>query len=264
MKRKARSNKRIFIYFRYIFPIAAAVTMIALMFVPSYCFTTADTGLNDAVSLWELLGNSWNTAREYLFGSGEKLDVTLSFAKILIAVIVVLVTLFVMGVAFAVYEGVCAFRYFASGKRDSKGNIVFITLVPNRIMLCVYNALALPLFLLPRIMPLLYQNVLAYYVEVTAAPFDMIFIALTMYAVSCIAVAVSSGYERAESMDIFEKRAEYEDSEDEEQAEEIESDDPYERMSQKEKAEQTERILRLLENYRQNDQDRKDKDEDGE
>lgn len=243
------NTRRGFIYFRYIFPVAAAVMMIILAFIPCYSYVTADTGINNAISLWELIGNSWSTVREYLFGSGQKADVTLDFARTLLCVIVALALLFIIGLASAVYAAICAFRYFARGCRDEKDTTLFITLVPNRIVLCIYHAFMLPVFFLPMLMPLLYGSILAYHVELNAYPFDIVFVALGIYlAVVCV-IAVSADFELTEQKNIFTNRrvAEVEEDADEmSDGDGDESDDPYERMSQIEKAEQRERILRML------------------
>lgn len=243
------STRRGFIYFRYLFPLAAAVIMIILMLIPCYRYITADTGINEAVSLWELIGNSWNTVREYLFGSGEKADVTLDFARTLLAVIITLALLFIVGFASAVYAAVSAFRYFHDGCRESRTRTLFITLVPNRIVLCVYHALMLPIFLLPVLMPLLYKGILAYHVELNVAPFDMIWVAVALYVAVVCVIAVSANFEMLEQKNIFVKRRAFTDDAEEDDAVESVSDDPYDEMSREEKEEQTERIMRLLGKY---------------
>lgn len=250
------------VYLRYILPVASVCAVVALMFIPCYSYITADTGINEAISLWELLGNSWNTAREYLFGSGEKLAVTKSFARTLLVLISALLLLFVIGFASAVYTAVTAFRYFANGCRDGKATTLFITLVPNRTVLCIYHAMILPLFLLPRIMPMLYKNILSYYVELNAAPFDIAVIAAAVYAINVAVIAVGSRLEVSAQMNIFKKRRASDDgvSSDTENGTDIITDDPYERMSQAEKREQTERIMRLLEKYRDGEDEEEKED----
>ncbi len=250
------------VYLRYILPVASVCAIVALMFIPCYSYITADAGINEAISLWELLGNSWNTAREYLFGSGEKLAVTTSFARTLLVLIGALLLLFVIGFVSTVYTAVTAFRYFSNGCRDSKATTLFITLVPNRAVLCIYHATVLPLLLLPRIMPLLYKNILSYYVELNTAPFDIVIIAAAVYAINVAVIAACSRLEVSVQMNIFKKRSVSDDCiiSDEETETDIMTDEPYERMSQAEKREQTERIMRLLEKSR-GDGDGEDEEE---
>ena len=117
MKRK---NKTGFIYFRYLFPIFAMLCMICVAFVPTYRYVTADTGVNDAISLWTLMSNAWNTVRGYLFGNGTQEAVVVDFSWTTLFLIVALVLLFAVGVASAVYTAVNAFKYFGDGCRESK------------------------------------------------------------------------------------------------------------------------------------------------
>ncbi len=260
-----KNTNKGFIYFRYIFPIVMALLSVILMFIPCYSYITADTGVNDAISLWELMGNSWQTVREYLFGSGTKYDVTIDFARILMALLIVFVVLFVLGVAFSAYCAITAFRYFANDCKESKERILFITLVPNRIVLCIYTALTLPIFFMPMLMPLLYKNYLYYQVQLSVTPFDMVYIALALYIACVIIVAISTQKESMSQMNIFAKRqapiSKLQNEHEETEKAEQETDDPYEIMSRKEKQEQNERILRMLENYKSNTQDKEEDDD---
>ena len=247
------NTAKAFIYFRYIFPLAMVAVMAVLMLIPSYSYVAADEGARQAVSLWELLGNSWKIVREYLFGSGAKYDITIEFACVLISIIIAFSLLFLLGVAFLVYCMIVALRYFANDCRESKEHILFITLVPNRILLCLYSALTLPIFFIPMIMPLLYKNFLYYQVKLSHSSFDMVYIALALYAVFVLIVAIGSKIEARAHKNVFTRicatlpdeklEEEYEESE---ESDEEDTDDPYEIMLRKEKQEQTDRILKLL------------------
>lgn len=262
-----KSSRKGFIYFRYLLPIGAALIMLLLMLVPCYSYITADDGIKEAMSLGELIANSWNTSREYLFGGGEKYEATLGFSRALLAITVGLVLLFATGLAAAVYSAVSVLKYIRGGGHESKSRLVFVTVFPNRIVLCAAYALTLPIFFLPRIMPMLYKSFLSYHVELNTSPFDIALAAIALY-IGCIAVsAVSKNIERSEQMNIFaHKRVDS----DEDIANEAvctaedkgqnETNDPYELMSAREKAEQLERILRMLDSY---EADKEEKKEDG-
>ena len=242
-----KSTQKGFIYFRYLFPIFASVIMLILMFVPCYRFVTPDTGIKQAISAKELLSNSWDTVRNYLFGGQEQIQVTADFAGTLFGVIIVLLLLFAVGFASAVYAAVVAFRFFAEGGTESKRRILFITIFPNRALLSVCYALTLPLMFLPKIMPLLYQSILNYHVELICQPFDMVWIDVVLAVAVVAVIFVSAKYETLREMNVFVK---YRDEEQEEEYEEQyvaeESEDVFSEMDRKAREEQNERILRLL------------------
>lgn len=246
-----KSTRRGLVYFRYILPVATAVGFFALMFIPCYRFITADTGVNLPISLWELLGNAWETAKEYIFGNGDKLGVTLDFAKTLMCVVVALWTLFAVGAISAVYSAVTAFRYFGDADKQGRYRILYLTLTVNRIVLCALHALMLPIFFLPRIMPLLYGDLLNYHVELVTSPFDMLWIAIALFAASCAVTAISRNSEVVLQMNVYSRPRADEDDGETEDLEQDGTESEYTSMSDREKAEQTERILRLLKNQSQ-------------
>ena len=257
-----KSTKMGFIYFRYIFPIIANIAMIGAMFVPAYRYVTADTGINKAISLWTLLGNSWTQVREYLFGGEKQELVVADFSWTVLITVILFVLLFVIGAVFSVYAAVSAFRYFGDDCRESQERTVFITIVPNRIVLCVYHALTLPIFFFPLLMPVIYEGILNYHVEISYPTFDMAIVAAVLYALIVAAVAISSGYETDTGKNIFIKRKPFTDEVQEEHEEIVERNpihDPYEVMAEKSRQEQTERILRLL--NKQTDNDMKEDDQ---
>lgn len=256
-----KNNKRkIFIYIRYFAPIALAVAALALMLVPCYTYVMPDKSVNEAVSLGELIANSWNTSRTYAFGGGEKNDVTMGFVYTIMALTCTLTLLFALGALSAVYALV---RFLRRNRGTEAQKIFFITAVPNRIVLCIYHALMLPVFILPTVMPLLYDRLLMYSVALSVSPFDMIFAMLALYAATVALIAMSAPYERIEEMDVFARheiaRGDEDDSADEPEGESESDvaapDDPYERMKKEAVDEQTERILRMLKINHENDEE---------
>ena len=244
-----KSKQKGFIYFRYIFPIIAVFLMLILMLIPVYHFITAQTGVNDAVSVGELAQNLWDAARGYLFGAAENKNVaTIDFSKAVLALVVVFVLLFLLGLASAIYAAVIAFGYFSSGCKESSKRAMFITLVPNRAVLCIYHALTLPIFLLPLLMPYIYKSFLQTQIKLACDPFDMIFVALALYIAEVIIIIISSNYESARGMNVFVRRRATErlatladDKNDTDGTQ-----DAYDTMTSKAKQEQLDRILALL------------------
>lgn len=246
MKKKQRING--FVYFRCIFPILTAVVSLILALVPCYRYKTADTGLNQPISLRDVTVSGWETVRKYLFGGGETEKVVSDFSWVLLLIIIAFTVLFVVGVAFAVYFCIHAMTYFSLPDRDSQAHILFVTLVPNRIVECIYRLAILPIFALPVLMPVLYDRFLYYYVEMYCDPFDMLWVALGMYGATVAVIFVSAYFEKKSGVDVFAKR----------EApltviEEIEvkttsrkEENAYEQMNDAAKKEQMERILRML------------------
>ena len=242
-----KSTQKGFIYFRYLFPIFAAVIMLILTFVPCYRFVTQDGGIKQAISANELLSNSWDTVRSYLFGGQEQVQVTADFAGTLFGIIIVFCLLFAIGVASAVYAAVVAFRFFSEGGVESKRRILFVTIFPNRIALSVCYALTMPLIFLPKIMPWLYKSILNYRVELICQPFDVAWIDVALFVAVVAVIFVSAKYETLREMNVFVRyRVEEEDEQYEEQYGADEEADVFSEMDRKTREEQNERILRLL------------------
>ena len=254
-----KNTQRGFIYFRYLLPIFVAVIMMILGFVPCYRFVTADTGIKQAISANELLSNSWDTVREYLFGNGEQVQVTADFAGTLFGMIIVFWLLFAIGVASAVYAAYVAFCFFSDGRRESKRRILFVTLAPNRIVLSIYYLLTLPLLFLPKILPFLYDGILKYHVELICEPFDIVWVDVALVIAVIAVIFVSAQYETTCEMNVFVRYRDIEkDDEYEEQYAELKDEDIFSEMDRKTREEQNERILRLLDRYEEEDTDKQE------
>lgn len=244
-----KSKQKGFIYFRYVFPIIAAFLMIIIMLIPVYRFITAQSGVNAAVSVGELIQNLWDASRDYLFGAAENKNVaTLDFSKAVLVLVIVFVLLFLVGLASAIYAAVIAFGCFSSGAQESSKRAMFITLVPNRVVLCIYHALMLPIFLTPALMPYIYKSFLQTQVRLVCDPFDMIFVSIALYIAEVVIIIVSSNYESIRGMNVFVHRKAMSgfSKSPEIEGKKEEPKDEYEIMTGKAKQEQLDRILALL------------------
>ena len=201
MKKKQFNGKKGFIYFRYVLGVALAVLILAGMFIPCLRYTVGENH-NQPISNVSLIKNSWETSREYLFdGASNKQVEQTSFSKALLATVILLSVLFIIGALFAAYTAYCAFSYFRDPKRTDGNRIFFLTLVPNRVVLCIYHALLLPLAFLPRIIIPLYENILNYQTVLYFSAFEPWIIALVLYAAFVAVVFVSARYERSLGLD---------------------------------------------------------------
>lgn len=241
-----KSTQRGFIYFRYVFPIAASLAMLLLLLFPVYSYVTAD-GIKSAVSAGELISNSWQTVRQYLFdGGSDKLRANTDFSATVLALIIGLAVLYVIGFASTVWTAVTAFRFFSHGETEDKSRILFSAVVPNRVVACIYQALTLPLFAFPCILPLLYKSILNYTVKLSAMPFDMLWIAVMLWGVCVLFSVLSARMERG-GLNVFaRKKATSLDAEAPRRAEAQVPEDAYSEMDGRAREEQAERIRRLL------------------
>lgn len=244
-----KSRQRGIVYLRYIAPIAASLIMLIIMLIPVYSYTTAD-GRGAAVSLSELLRNSWDTVRVYIFGTtGDRDAATLHFSKVLLGIIIAAWTLFALGAISQICAAVTAIKQFLTGDVKSAGRAMFLAIVPNRVMLCVLHALTLPIFFIPALLPVLYSGILKTAVLLSCSPFDIAIIAVILYLCEVLFVAISAKYESAQGMNLFararkESVQEYEDEEEEQQDDD--GEDVYKKYESRAKQEQLDRIVELL------------------
>ena len=222
--------------------------MTVLILIPCYRFITPK-GTMGTTSIAELMTNSWNMAREYLFGAGgENDEQTVYFSKYVLGLMLALLASFALGAVSVIYTTVNGFAYFRGDCKESKRKALFITLVPNRVLLCIYHALLLPIFLFPMMMPSIYRGILTTYVEIVYSPFNLIFIALGLYLAMAVIIFLSAGYESDLGMNLFVRRKPFDGRAETTHTydEDREARDEYESMSQRAKDEQLERIKRLL------------------
>ena len=203
MKNNKKNAKRRFIYFRYIFGGVLAVLMIAAMLIPCLEYTVGSQ-TNKPMSTVSLIANSWNTSRNYLFdGASGKVSGQVAFSNALLMIVIILALLFALGTALAAYTTYCAFTYFKNPERNDKNRIFFLTLVPNRAVMLVYYLLLLPLAFFPRIIILLYENLLTYQTFLRFSVLEPWITALVLYVIFAVLTFVSARFEKELSLDPF-------------------------------------------------------------
>ena len=277
MKRKKKNGGALaFIYFRCVFPVLLVIATVCIMLVECYKFKFMQnsTGKWSVMSLWRLIDSTWETSRNSLFGKEEIAADSLVFSETTFWLVIVFVALFVFGAVAAIYSSVAMIKYLYDGHDRSRFTRIFVTLVPNRIVLCLYQLPMIVIFALPSLWVFFSKRFFDYYVELYFDPFDMFWAAVGIFVLGAIVVGVSSYFEKRDGLDVFAVNAsrepmmkgknnayEPEENEDiQENEEEIrESENAYERMLEAQKAEQRERILRLL-NAQKDENDENDKD----
>lgn len=277
MKRKKKNGGALaFIYFRCIFPVLSVIATVCIMFVEcyKYLFMQNSKGVYSVMSLWRLIDSTWETSRNSLFGKEEIAADSLVFSETTFWLVIVFVALFVFGAAAAIYSSVAMIKYLYDGHDRSRFTRLFVTLVPNRIILSIYQLPMIVIFALPSLWVFFSKRFFDYYVELYFEPFDMFWVAVGIFVLGAIVVGVSSYFEKRDGLDVFAANASREpmikekknaegleeiENAEESEKEITESEDAYERMLEAQKAEQRERILRLL-NAQKDENDENDKD----
>ena len=202
---KNKNAKRAFIYIRYLLPIVLCALLIGSMFISCLSFSTVE-GTQREISEAELLNNTWEQVRAYLFANNDKEVTQESFAWTALILIPILVLLFTVGVLSSVVVAVVAVMYINNPEfRKSDTRIWFITLLPNRIVACVLQALVLPLLFYSRIIILLYDKIMNVDVLLNLSfPEPWVWGLIAVLTV-CVTSAVSAGFERELGCDTFKK-----------------------------------------------------------
>ena len=243
-----KQTKQKLIYARYILPPVLILLILLLTFIPSYRYV-AGGDAREPISLSTLISNSWEESRETLFVKSQN-DVKpqeLVFSKTMLGIILGSGALYLIALAVAAWSAFVALKLFMSDDEDSaeRSRTLFITFIPNRIVLTALEALALPMLAIPYIMPLVYAYTLGTRVGFTlAAPDGFIVLSVALVAL-CVLSALTAPYERRFDADVFKKREPFGLA----RAEEAEEEEEEEELSDEElafKEEQAERIRRLL------------------
>ena len=264
-QQKKRARKQALIYLRYWLPVAAVVLVTVWLFVPCLRYTTSETGTNETISVFELLRNSWDQSRAYLFGGGEQHAANTEFCWVVLVTVAVSALLYLVGAVAAVWSLVGAVRYFRGDEERDTARILYVTLFPNRIVTCIWEALSLVLLLYPRILILYYEHILSYRVLLSLVfPEPLILGAVLFLAVVVLSI-VTAPMESALGRNPF-RRTRRDSPENGEEPQEVEqaSEKPvfeteaerrYYELNERAKAEQAERIRQLL--LKQEDDDEK-------
>ena len=252
-KRKNSDGYRALVYIRYILPIIFCIAIMCITLAPCLVYTIGTDAPNEAVSLRELFGNSWENVRGYLFGGGEQTIAEHSFSVKLLVVLIVFFVLFAVGFISTVAVAISVLSFFSKRNRRSRAWLAFITVVPNRIVACILQGLTLPLLLLPRLLVPMYKT-MGVAVTLTTTGIEPLIWGIVFFVISVALSIVSSFVEKETGLDAFDRPKELSDD-----AESVEAEDYTPKFSrgkayikdeaeQKTKSEQEELIRKLLGN----------------
>ncbi len=204
MKKKEYSSGAIvLIYVRYLLPIFFFVVSLGMMRIDCLEYSTNSV----PISTTELFNNAWSTVRYYLFSGNNTEATQKSFSEFVVVLLPVLVILFIIGAVSSIAVAFFAIRHISDPTRENDiARMWFITFIPNRIVACLLYSLTLPLLFLPRIMLLIYKNILQqeYTLKSNAAEpwiWGLVFVAITV-----ILSIVCAESEKNIGIDVFKKR----------------------------------------------------------
>lgn len=203
MKKK---NKQTLIYFRYIFPLIAMLLMFLSTLIPSYRFIVGGE-VNEAISGLSLMKNSYDKARETLFGVAESTAADILFSKTVLIYVLAGAVLCLVALVAAIYSAIVAVQYFCDDdeRRAERSRTLFITFFPNRIVLSAVEMLPAVLLVFPYIMKPLYRTAYSMNVSlVLVAPDGLIIGAVLLVGIAVLS-AVCAPMERGFGADVFKK-----------------------------------------------------------
>ena len=214
---KNKKNGKLLIYVRYILPLASNVIIALISFIPCVTFTL-NSDARESMSLSSFLLNVWTKSREYLFSSQTEstADGILFYKTVFIALIIVFL-LFVLSFAVNLFSAITSLVFFIDDTSASyiKLKNVYLTFIPNRIVLISFDFLALPLLLFPHILVYFYRHILLYDIKVNISAIIPAAVYLVLLVSTVILTVFAKKYELRAKMNIFAKSKISHDSESE-------------------------------------------------
>ncbi len=188
-------------------PIITLLAIILMLFVPSYRFIFSGE-VGEQMSASTLISNSWEQARNILFGTAEHTDAALIFSRTLFIVIIVFVILLLLSLFISVWSAFVAFRCFWSDDEEGaqKSRNTFVVFVPNRVVLSAFLMVGLLIATFPYLMKPLYMFAYSQRVSVVLEAPDALIVGGALFVATCILSVICAKFERAFDADIFNKQ----------------------------------------------------------
>ena len=211
-----KENKIKLIYIRYVSPVVAMLLIPLFMLIPSYVYV-AGGDRKQSISAWSLLSGSFSDSRVILFDGEKHAAADTAFSTTAFVLSIVLPILYLLALAAAIYCAVVAMRYFLSSNESAteKSRTLFITVFPNRICISIAELLALPLLLLPYLMPYLFKSSYGMNVSMVLAAPDALILGGTLLLAVIVLSIICAPMERDFDADLFKKKVATFDAEEE-------------------------------------------------
>ena len=252
---------------RYLFPVFSHLLLFFWMLIPSVRFQVGTEQPRQSLSVWDLLQNTWQVCRDYLFSStSEKNAYNDMFSTVALVLLAVFALLFLLGVAASVWSLLAAadaMRGKDNGTAPGKIRRMLVAILPNRVLLLTLQAMVIPLSAFPHLLPLLYERYLLLPTYLTYVFFPPVILAVLLWLVTLALTLWSRKQERICGVDPFSLAAFRAPKEEAKEAEEPKEEEPTStlyRMKKESAEEQTQRLRRLL-GYDTPEEDPKNSDE---
>ena len=248
-KMKKDARRRGWILARNLYPLAMVALILISLSIPCLRYTTADTGTNETISQWELMGNAWEQSRQYLFGTEEQTSGNTLFCQTVLGTLIGFYLLFFVGAIGTVAWSLGAIWWMREPKGKGSVRALYLTLFPNRPVSVLWSLMMLPLLTFPRLLVFFYRRYFYYSVLLNVTFPEPLVLGVVLLL---ILVGITIGFRSVENkmgvspyptkapkgVPIAEESYESQFSAKEE---------PYDELSRRTKEEQAERIRRLLE-----------------
>ena len=232
-----------------LYPFLMILLILISLAIPCLRYTTAE-GTNETISQWELMGNSWEQSRQYLFGGGEQTSGNMLFCRAVLGTLIGFSLAFFVGAAALVFAAVGALCYMGTPMWQGTGRALYLTLFPNRVAVCLWGALMLPLLTFPRLLICFYQRYFYYKVLLNVTFVEPMVIGGVLFVLFLVSVIGFAKWEERMELSPFPKKKQRglpDPAAEESQEDESFTADPAEdEMTRRAREEQIERIRRLL------------------
>lgn len=189
------------IYARYIFPLIANLLIVIFFYFRNIRFIL-DTDIRQRMSLADLIENTWNNSRIYLFSANtEQTGEGVVFYRAVFAMLIFCLVLFIIGVAMNIFAAVAAGTYFIRGEQKLKN--IYISIVPNRFVMLVFSLFLLPITFFPEILVYLYRHLLLYNVKVEYTGVSAGILSVIVMVVLIVITILSRKQEILQNRNIF-------------------------------------------------------------
>ena len=198
--------KKYLIYIRYLLPIVALIVVFAMLFVPSFRFIFSGKA-GEQISTAQLVSNSWDEARNTLFGTEEQTNNAIIFSRTVFAIIIVFALIYIFALCVSIWSAVVAFRCFLSDNEEEaeKGRRLFVVFCPNRIVLFICEFLGMLFAVFPYCMRPIYGFIYSeHVVPVLEAP-DAFWVGIVLFGILLVLSIISAIFEKQFGVDIFKK-----------------------------------------------------------
>ena len=206
MKKRKKTTSWV-IHLRHIFPAATDLLLVILIFIPSFRFIITSK-LQPTQSVFELISNSWKGSREYLFSaSAQTTPQGEAMYRAIFIALIALILLFALGVAINVFSMIVSYGDMISPEENKKLKNVYLAFIPNRIVLCVFRVLVIPIFFLPDIVARYYRTRLFQAVAVKYTFLHPAIIAAVLFVITVVITLIARKHEISDGRDVFFKKS---------------------------------------------------------